>query len=333
MNFLAEQGTLALASRLKTLSEHYYDAVDETYRQQGSSLQSRWFPLLRLLQELGPHSVGDAARILEQSHSAVSQLAGKLVRRGLVKTRPSSSDRRQRVLSLTVKAESELKAARPIWQALRTSIESRLAATGHDLLQTLSALEADLAQAPLAADVARRRGDQEAARVRIVKYSPALREHFYRLNAEWLGKYYRIEPIDHAVMSDPELAILKSGGEIFFATLGEEVLGTCALLQEAPGVFELTKMAVTESRQGLGIGRRLLDAAIAEFRRRRGKRLFLESHRRLQAALKLYASAGFEMQAGIKPGSHYQRADVYMIYRGKEAPALPVGERRKRQSP
>lgn len=46
------------------------------------------------------------------------------------------------------------------------------------------------------------------------------------------------------------------GGAILFALLGDAVVGTCALKQEGEGVFELTKMAVDESHQGLGIGRR-----------------------------------------------------------------------------
>jgi GNAT superfamily N-acetyltransferase len=75
-------------------------------------------------------------------------------------------------------------------------------------------------------------------------------------------------------------------------------------------------MAVTEGHQGLGLGRRLIEAVIDEYHRRGGTELFLESQRKLQAALKLYESVGFEMQPGVKPGTHYQRADVYMIYRG-----------------
>ncbi|KFN44132.1 bifunctional helix-turn-helix transcriptional regulator/GNAT family N-acetyltransferase [Arenimonas oryziterrae] len=315
MNFLESQGALALASRLKSLSDRCFDAVDQIYREHGTELQSRWFPLLRLLQEQGPQTVGDAARALAQTHSAVSQLATKLVRAGWLHE-GSGSDRRQRVLALTEKAETQLNAARPLWQVLQGSVEARIAASGVDLLQALSTIEAGLSAQPLPAEVAGRLGREEVNAVRIVPFAPALREHFYRLNAEWLSKYYRIEPIDHAVLSDPEKHILAPGGAIFFAVLGDEVLGTCALMPEAPGVFELTKMAVTERRQGLGIGRRLLQATIEEFRRLGGRELFLESQRRLQAALKLYERMGFEMQPGTKPGSHYQRADVYMIYRG-----------------
>lgn len=316
MNFLSDQGALALASRLKVLSERSYDLVDQVYREHGLALQARWFPLLRLLQQRGPLSVGAVAREIGLTHSAVSQLANKLTRDGWLEREPGG-DRRQRVLALSRKAEAELKAARPLWLAMRNSVEARLQALGGDLLGTLSRYEQGLDAEPLPAEVARRLRLQEqaAAKVRIVPFAPELRGHFYRLNAEWLGKYYKIEPIDHAVLSEPEKHILEPGGAIFFALVGDEVVGTCALMPEAPGVYELTKMAVTEGHQGLGLGRRLIEAVIAEYRRRGGRELFLESQRRLQAALKLYESVGFEMQPGVKPGTHYQRADVYMIFR------------------
>jgi len=63
------------------------------------------------------------------------------------------------------------------------------------------------------------------------------------------------------------------------------------------------------------VGRKLLDAAIAEFHRRGGRELFLESNSKLRTALRMYEQVGFELQPGVRPGSHYQRSDVYMVYR------------------
>lgn len=157
-----------------------------------------------------------------------------------------------------------------------------------------------------------RQGDTVS--LQIVPFQPALREHFYRLNAQWLERHFHIEAIDRLVLNQPETHVLQSGGAIFFAQLGENIIGTCALLHEPHGVYELTKMGVDESFRGYGAGRRLLDAAIAEFHRRDGRQLFLESNSRLTTALHMYEKAGFVMQPGIRAGSHYQRADVYMIY-------------------
>ena len=321
MGLIQDEGALALSSRLKLLSERWYDQVDAAYREHGSALQSRWFPLLRALQVQGPSTIGALARGLGLTHPAVSQLANRLVRDGWLLTAPGA-DRRERRLALSDKAEAELLKARPIWAAMRAGVEARLAATGVDVLAVLAQLERGLDEDPFPADVARRYREASAgsAAVRLVPWSPDLQPHFYRLNAEWLSKYYRIEPFDHEVLSNPQKHIVDPGGTILFAMLGDEVVGTCALMLDAPGVYELTKMAVTEAHQGLGLGRRLIDAAIDEFRRRGAQTLFLETNGKLQTAIAMYRKVGFEQQPGVKPGSHYARADIYMIWRD------PAGE-------
>lgn len=153
---------------------------------------------------------------------------------------------------------------------------------------------------------------------RIVGFDPRWRGDFARLNLEWLRRWFVVEAFDEEVLGDPERHILAGGGRILFALQGEgddaRAVGTVALRHDGDGVYELTKMAVTATRQGGGIGRRLLDAAIAEFRRIGGRTLFLETHSSLKAAISLYERAGFEHR-GRKPDSHYQRSDTYMVWR------------------
>ena len=150
--------------------------------------------------------------------------------------------------------------------------------------------------------------------VRIEVFQPVWREHFYRLNAAWLERDFSIEPIDTRVLSDPQREIIDHGGAVLFALLGQDVVGTCALKRHGEGDFELTKMAVEETRRGLGIGRKLLEAAIAKFSELGGRSLWLESSTKLPPALHLYEQLGFVRQAGRRPGSEYVRSDVYMIY-------------------
>lgn len=153
------------------------------------------------------------------------------------------------------------------------------------------------------------------SKIEIIPFAPELREHFFRINSLWLTKHFHLEPIDLEVLRNPEREIIDAGGVVLFARLGGEIVGTCALKREPDAHFELTKMGVDEAYQGLGIGRLLIDAAIAEFKRLGGKELFLESNRKLATALRLYERAGFEHQTSRKPDSHYARSDVYMIWR------------------
>ncbi len=152
----------------------------------------------------------------------------------------------------------------------------------------------------------------------VVDWSPAYGDAFGRLNREWLDKFFRVEDVDVPVLDDPQAGILAQGGHILYAVVDGEAVGTVALKHQGGGVFELTKMAVTEGRQGQGLGRELLCAAIARFEEIAGSRLYLESNSRLSVALAMYESAGFVHEARPEP-SDYERADVFMVYR-KTAP-------------
>jgi len=153
-----------------------------------------------------------------------------------------------------------------------------------------------------------------ATDIELVDFSVRYGDAFKRLNVEWLEKYFRVEPIDHVVLSDPQITIIDPGGAILYAVVDGAAVGTVALKHDGAGVFEMTKMAVTASQQGMGLGRQLLDAAVARFEELEGKKLYLESHSSLLPALALYESAGFRHEAPPNP-SDYERADVYMVYR------------------
>ena len=150
--------------------------------------------------------------------------------------------------------------------------------------------------------------------MKIVDFRPEYAGAFERLNLEWLEKYFWVEDIDRVVLSDPEHEVIGHGGHILFALERGEPVGTVALKHQGDNCFELTKMAVTEGFQGKGLGRALMNAAIAPFNEIRGDRLFLEPNSRLKTAIGLYESAGFE-HAPHPSGSDYARADTYMVYR------------------
>jgi len=136
---------------------------------------------------------------------------------------------------------------------------------------------------------------------------------FRRLNEEWINRYFTMESKDEECLSDPEGSVVSRGGRIFFAVQNGEPVGCCALLPAGRGEFEVAKMAVTESAQGSGIGRRLLAKVVAEARAAGAKRLFLETNRKLTPAIRLYESMGFRhIPAERIVPSPYARCDVSM---------------------
>jgi ribosomal protein S18 acetylase RimI-like enzyme len=151
--------------------------------------------------------------------------------------------------------------------------------------------------------------------VRVVDYAPRWRGDFARLNLEWLERWFVVEPIDREILSDPERHLLADGGRVLFAIdEGGRAIGTVALKHEGDGVYELTKMAVEPACRGSGVGRLLMRGALEAYQAIGGRELFLESSSRLAPALRLYESVGFRHRPAPRPGSHYARADVYMVW-------------------
>jgi DNA-binding MarR family transcriptional regulator/GNAT superfamily N-acetyltransferase len=315
--FLQSQAELALGSRFKALSEHCYRIANAAYRALGIELDAHWFPVLRYVQVKGPDTVTQIANEIGQTHSAVSQLATKLVSAGWLVRKSDRNDARRSVLDLSPAGEKRLAQMGPVWTAIRRSTAALLARHAGDLGTAMMSLERELSGERVLQDILAQHARLAAAKVEIEPFKPALREHFYRINAQWLERYWSLEPIDRDVLGEPEKHVLKPGGAIFFARVDGEVIGTVALLKDAAlGEYEVSKMGVEAGWRGRSAGRWLLDAAIAEFKRRKGKMLFLESNSKLGPALKLYESAGFVHQPALRPGSHYARSDVYMIYEG-----------------
>ncbi|MHA8068982.1 GNAT family N-acetyltransferase [Aquirufa ecclesiirivi] len=148
------------------------------------------------------------------------------------------------------------------------------------------------------------------SQIRITYFEPAYRDAIRRLNVEWLEKYFHVEEIDREVLSKPEEVILAPGGEIFYAWFGDEIVGTVSLMKIDDTSFELTKMAVSENFQGLGIGKLLMENCL-DFAKKAGiKQIIIYSNRRLERAVDMYRKFGFlEMDLGPVI---YQRADIKM---------------------
>ncbi|WP_395050018.1 GNAT family N-acetyltransferase [Flavobacterium sp.] len=144
----------------------------------------------------------------------------------------------------------------------------------------------------------------------IIPFSPDLKEEIKTLNFEWLKKHFKVEANDERVLSDPQREIIDKGGMIFYAKYNDKIVGTVSLLKIDETTFELSKMAVTDGVQGLGIGNKLMDYCI-EFAQQKGiKKLILYSNRKLLPALYLYKKYDFE-EVPLEDGI-YERADIKM---------------------
>jgi len=147
--------------------------------------------------------------------------------------------------------------------------------------------------------------------LRIVPYRPEHAAAFRDLNLDWIRKYFTVEPRDERDLGDPDTYILAPGGYIFMAELNDVAVGTCALMREEEGVFELAKMTVSESVRGLGVGRALGERTIAHARAIGARRIELFTNSSLTPAITLYHALGFvDVPVG---NTDFVRADVHMV--------------------
>ena len=136
---------------------------------------------------------------------------------------------------------------------------------------------------------------------------------FRTLNEEWITRYFVLEEKDVETLGDPENTILRKGGHILMVDADTEPVGCVALIPIVPGVFELSKMAVSPRLRGRGIGRRLLEHAIGDARTVGASSLFLGSSTKLTDAVHLYESVGFRhVPPETLPPMPYTRANVFM---------------------
>ena len=152
-----------------------------------------------------------------------------------------------------------------------------------------------------------------AVNIRSFQPGTADAKAFRSLNEEWITMFFTMEPRDFEILGDPETSILKHGGHIYMACLGAEAVGCLALQSMGGDVYELSKMAVTPHLRGQGIGRRLLEYAIAEAKALGAKSLFLRSNTKLENAIHLYESVGFQHLPPERiPNVRYSRPNVFM---------------------
>ena len=146
--------------------------------------------------------------------------------------------------------------------------------------------------------------------VEIIEYDEKYHSDFKRMNLDYLDKYNLTESHDMIILDNPEEIVIRSGGFIWLAKAGGEIVGTVGIMPEGHGIFELIKMCVAESWRGKGISKLLMETCLQKVKELGGEKLFLFSNHQLQTALKLYTKYGFKnVEVTDSP---FETADVKM---------------------
>ena len=153
--------------------------------------------------------------------------------------------------------------------------------------------------------------DAIASSVTIDVFKEEYKLDFETLNLQWIRKYFKVEEEDSKILKNPESYVIDGGGQIFFAVIDGNAIGTAAMVLTKERIFELSKMAVDSSYQGLGIGRMLINECIDFAKRKRADEIFLITNDILLPALELYNSSGFELDEDYDD-NRYERGNTKM---------------------
>ncbi len=316
MDFIKELGYLAIATRMKRLTDLFMRGAIEVYQSFDIDFEPRWFALFYLLHSRGESlSISEVSQSLRMSHPAVIQISQMLVKKNLVESFQDEGDRRIRRLRLTDKGREMASALQPIWNDFEIATAKMFENAGIDMLDVVQKIERELRKESISERITKQVKDRQYRTVKILDYSEEHKGYFKTLNIEWLEKYFEVEKRDLEVLMNPKAEILRKGGFIFFARVAGEIVGTGALLLVDSETFEIAKMAVTERAQGKQVGKRILDALIKKAKAEGAKRIVLKTDNKLWAAVNLYRKAGFKITVGekVKTTGIYEREKCGII--------------------
>lgn len=145
-DFVNELGYLALATRLKRISDAMVHSGRQMYKVLGMDIEPNWFLIFKLLTKFDGLSVTEIAKKLHFSHPSVITMVSKMEKNGYLQYELDQSDNRKKIFTLTEKALDNLPEFEQIWQA-GTSSMGDLLPNGDDFLRQLETIEIQLKKA------------------------------------------------------------------------------------------------------------------------------------------------------------------------------------------
>ncbi|HED08820.1 MAG TPA: GNAT family N-acetyltransferase [Ignavibacteria bacterium] len=302
----SELKLFSFGNLLKKLGESIQREITEVCKNRDSRFDPKLFPVLYFLQKVEKSTVQKLADNLQITHPAVIQILNKLKELNLIETSPGLQDKRQTYSKLTEEGKELLNN----WQELYSDIESVnkeiIEESGYDVFNMINSINNLLKQKNYKQRLDEKIKDRIMQQVEIITYNKKYREDFKQLNYEWLKQYFVVEPEDEKLLSNPDKFIIKKGGQIFFARLNNEIIGTCAAIKIDKYTYELSKMAVTEKAQGKQAGKKLALSVIGFAFSKGAKFVTLLTNKKLFAAINLYKQLGFEIEPE-EVKSNYER--------------------------
>lgn len=141
MDLLQNLGALAIAARMKRMSDTIMRSGAEVYKHYGIAFEPKWFPLYYYLSEKGESGIMEIADKLRVTHPAIIQIAKELEKNGLIISKKCEDDARKRKLKLSKKGLELLPNMQKVWEEIKKVNSKILNEKANNFLLALQELE------------------------------------------------------------------------------------------------------------------------------------------------------------------------------------------------
>jgi len=166
-DILASLGYLSIASRLKRLSDRLMQDVEQIYKEHDIPIQPRWFALLHLLSEKQSCSINELASYFGYSHVAILQLVKQVEEENLVISKSDKSDKRVRLISLTLKGIAVSKKLQPLLGPIESVNQELFSQHDSNFLAKIDRIERELSEVSMY-DRIKKRLSSKAVRIALL---------------------------------------------------------------------------------------------------------------------------------------------------------------------
>ncbi|MEM6686997.1 MAG: helix-turn-helix domain-containing GNAT family N-acetyltransferase, partial [Bacteroidota bacterium] len=285
--------------------------TQKVYTHFGIDFDPYLFPVFKIISQKNKTTNTAIRELLNISQPAITQTLNKLLKKELIVINNDDTDKRKKIISLSLKGEKLLIKMIPVWNGIHETVEQLTAFSSDNLVSHLSQIEDVLAQKELSERVIENMKSIEHSAISIIPFNEKYASVFYELNVEWLKTFFYVEPHDEEVLSNAKSYIIDQGGHIFFVKDKDVIAGTVALIKIEDGVFELSKMAVSPAFRGKKIGQKLLQYCIDFAKDNNISKFILYSNRKLENAIYIYEKYGF-VEIPIEANNPYARGNIKM---------------------
>jgi len=144
MDLITELAELAIATRLKRLSDRLANDVNKVYKELDLNFEAKWYLVLELLNRRSMLSIVDVADELKLTHPAIVQYVDQMLKAKLITAHKDSTDGRKRLVSLSPNGKKLLEDLAPVLSVLKDAVDGWLNEADCNLLSTLAQLEKSL---------------------------------------------------------------------------------------------------------------------------------------------------------------------------------------------